>query len=159
MVGSELIGQTFTGDQYFHGRPSAAGADPNDPSKRSDALQCRHSSGSNLGPTSEGADRAGGGRRRALGAERTRAPVPVDLVTTSGSGLDPDITPAAAVPGAARRQRARLAGRAGPQLWSQAHTEDRTLGLLGEPRVNVLDLNLALDACVAPRDAACAGIR
>ena len=102
--------------------------------------------GSNLGPTSKAlADRLKGDVDT-LKKENPSAPVPVDLVTTSGSGLDPDISPAAALlPGAARRQGARPAGSARPRS-GRSQVEGRTLGLLGEPRVNVLKLNLALDA-------------
>ena len=106
-----------------------------------------NSSGSNLGPTSKALiDRVKDDVDK-LKAENPPPPVPVDLVTTSGSGLDPDISPEArAVPGAARRQGAQSAGGPRPRSWSTEHIEGRLLGLLGEPRVNVLALNLALDA-------------
>jgi len=148
VIGSELIGQSFTDDKYFHGRPSATTEpDPNDPSKTVPApYAADNSGGSNLGPTSQALiDRVKDDAEK-LKAEDPSTPIPVDLVTTSGSGLDPDITPAAAefqVPRVAK-------GRNLPQekvrsLVAEA-TQDRVLGILGEKRVNVLKLNLALDA-------------
>jgi K+-transporting ATPase ATPase C chain len=135
LVGSKLIGQPFTGPTYFHSRPSAAGA----------GYDAQSSGGSNLGPTSKAlADRV----QQSVAGENVAAagPVPVDLVTESGSGLDPDITPAAAFYQVERI--APLRGLSAQQLHDlvQAHIQPRQFGFLGEPRVNVLELNLALDA-------------
>jgi len=146
-VGSALIGQAFTADKYFHGRPSATTApDPKDASKTVSApYNAANSGGSNLGPTSKAlADRV---RQdvATLKAENPSAPVPVDLVTTSGSGLDPDITPQAAQFQAARVAKARNLPEAEVLTLIDSQTDGRFLGLLGEPRVNVLKLNLALD--------------
>jgi K+-transporting ATPase ATPase C chain len=148
VIGSALIGQAFESDRYFHGRPSATtGPDPKDASKTVAApYNASNSMGSNLGPTSKAlADRLKEDVDK-LKAENPDAAVPVDLVTTSGSGLDPDISPAAAAFQVPRVAKAR--GLAEPQVRAlvAAQTEGRTLGLLGEPRVNVLKLNLALDA-------------
>ena len=147
VVGSALIGQTFADDKYFHGRPSATtDTDPNDPTKTVPApYNAQNSGGSNLGPTSKSLiDRVKEDSDK-LKAESAMV-IPVDLVTTSGSGLDPDITPAAAAFQIPRVARARnMAESALADLVAQ-HTYGRTLGVLGEPRVNVLELNLALDA-------------
>ncbi|HWM49189.1 MAG TPA: K(+)-transporting ATPase subunit C [Xanthobacteraceae bacterium] len=148
VIGSELIGQNFTQDRYFHGRPSATTApDPQDPSKTVGApYNAANSMGSNLGPTSKAlADRVTAEVDR-LKAENPRAPVPVDLVTASASGLDPDISPEAALFQVPRVARARNLPQERLRALVAARTEGRWLGLLGEPRVNVLKLNLALDA-------------
>ena len=147
VIGSELIGQVFTDDKYFHGRPSATNTpDPNDPTKNVDApYNAANSGGSNLGPTSKAlADRLQGDVDK-LKAENPSMPVPVDLVTTSGSGLDPDISPAAALFQVPRVAKARGLPEDRVRQLVQEETEGRLLGLLGEPRVNVLALNLALD--------------
>ncbi len=147
VVGSRLIGQSFTGAGYFHGRPSATTApDPADASKTVPApYNASNSSGSNLGPTSVAlADRVKGDLAT-LKAENPKVSVPVDLVTTSGSGLDPDISPEAAQFQVPRVAAARHIPEDKLRALVTSHTEGRTLGLLGEPRVNVLALNLALD--------------
>jgi K+-transporting ATPase ATPase C chain len=147
VVGSELIGQQFTSDKYFHGRPSATTApDPADPNKTVAApYNAANSGGSNLGPSNKALiDRVQGDIDK-LKQENPSAPVPADLVTTSASGLDPEISPAAAYFQVPRVAKARnLAEDRLRQLVSD-HIEGRFLSLLGEPRVNVLLLNLALD--------------
>jgi potassium-transporting ATPase KdpC subunit len=151
VVGSELIGQVFADDKYFHGRPSATNMpDPNDPTKNVDApYNAANSGGSNLGPTSKAlADRLQGDVDK-LKAENPSAGVPVDLVTTSASGLDPHISPAAALFQVPRVAKARNLPEDRVRALVQAQTEGRLLGLLGEPRVNVLALNLALDGPAA----------
>ena len=148
VIGSTLIGQNFAADKYFHGRPSATTEpDPKDPTKTVPVpYAADNSGGSNLGPTNQAlVDRVKADAAK-LAKENPGTPIPVDLVTTSASGLDPDITPAAAlfqVP--ARRQGA--PPRPGPALRALVaeQTHDRVLGILGEKRVNVLELNLALD--------------
>ena len=148
VIGSALIGQQFTSDKYFHGRPSATTApDPNDPSKTVPApYNAANSGGSNLGPTSKAlADRVKDDVEK-LKAENPAGAVPVDLVTTSGSGLDPDISPDAALFQVPRVAKARNMPEARLRDLVVQHTEGRQLGILGEPRVNVLELNLALDS-------------
>src|SRR5579883_3479906 len=147
IIGSELIGQNFTSDEYFHGRPSATmDTDPNDPNKTVDApYNAANSGGSNLGPTSKAlAERIKADAAR-LKAENPDAAVPLDLVTTSASGLDPDISPEAAFFQVPRVAKARGLPEERVRALVTEHIEGRTLGLLGEPRVNVLKLNLALD--------------
>jgi potassium-transporting ATPase KdpC subunit len=148
VLGSELIGQNFAEDRYFHGRPSATSApDPNDATKSVPApYNAANSSGSNAGPTSKALIERIQGDVEKLKAENPNAPVPVDLVTTSGSGLDPHITPAAAYFQVPRVAKAR--GLPEPQVRDLVtqHIEGRFLGVLGERRVNVLQLNMALDA-------------
>jgi potassium-transporting ATPase KdpC subunit len=147
VVGSALIGQVFTGDTYFHGRPSATNTpDPKDASKTIDApYNAANSGGSNLGPTNRALIQRVKGDLDKLKAENAAAPVPVDLVTTSGSGLDPHITPEAALFQVPRVAKARNLPEASVRQLVTESIEGRTLGLLGEPRVNVLALNLALD--------------
>lgn len=147
VVGSALIGQVFTEDKYFHGRPSATNApDPKDSTKTVDApYNASNSMGSNLGPTSKAlAERVKGDVDKAK-AENAAASVPVDMVTTSGSGLDPHISPENALFQVPRVAKARNIGEDQLRRLVQEHTEGRLAGLLGEPRVNVLALNLALD--------------
>lgn len=138
-LGSVLIGQSFTDPRYFWGRPSATS--PN-------AYNASASSGSNLGPTNPAQTDAVKQRIAALRAADpgNNAPVPVDLVTASGSGLDPEISPAAAQYQLARVARTRGLGASQVQALVNEYTRGRQLGMLGEPRVNVLQLNLALDA-------------
>lgn len=147
VVGSRLIGQVFTEDRYFRGRPSATVApDPKDPSKNIDApYNAANSGGSNLGPTSKALAERIKGDYDKLKEENGSAPVPLDLVTTSGSGLDPHISPEAALFQAPRVAKARNLPEDRVRQLIATHTEGRFLGLLGEPRVNVLALNLALD--------------
>jgi len=147
VIGSELIGQNFTGDKYFHPRPSATTEpDPNDATKTVPApYAADNSSGSNLGPTSQAlVDRVKDDAEK-LKAENPSTPIPVDLVTTSGSGLDPDITPAAAEFQVPRVAKARNLSQEKVRALVADTTQDRFLGVLGEKRVNVLKLNLALD--------------
>jgi potassium-transporting ATPase KdpC subunit len=151
VVGSALIGQEFKDDKYFHGRPSATTApDPADATKTVAApYNAANSGGSNLGPTSKAlADRVKEDVDR-LKAENPKAAVPVDLVTTSGSGLDPDISPEGALFQVSRVAKARNMPEDRVRQLVTENTKDRLAGLLGEPRVNVLALNLALDRAAA----------
>jgi K+-transporting ATPase ATPase C chain len=152
VIGSKLIGQAFTSDNYFHGRPSATlGPDPSDPSKTTAVpYNAANSAGSNLGPTNKTLiDRVTADVEK-LKQENPSAQVPTDLVTTSGSGLDPHISPDAAYFQVPRIAKARnMPENALRQLVAE-HIEGRTLGLFGEPRVNVLELNLALDKAGTP---------
>jgi K+-transporting ATPase ATPase C chain len=138
LAGSRIIGQAFTGPGYFHSRPSAAGT--------GNGYDPTSSSGSNLGPTNKTLlDRVNGDMQK-LHAENPGAPIPVDLVTSSGSGLDPDISPAAAEFQIPRVARERQVSETELRALVAKHALGRQLGVLGEPRVNVLELNLDLDA-------------
>ena len=148
VVGSALIGQEFRSDKYFHGRPSATVApDPNDSTKTVPApYNAANSGGSNLSPTSKALNDRIKEDVEKLKAENPNQPVPVDLVTTSASGLDPDISPEAALFQVPRVAKARSLPEDKVRQLVTDNTEGRLGGLLGEPRVNVLALNLALDA-------------
>jgi K+-transporting ATPase ATPase C chain len=137
IVGSSLLGQPFTSPGYFHSRPSAAGTAGYDPMA---------SGGSNLGPTNKALIDRVSSNVQSLGAENPGARIPVDLVTASGSGLDPHLSPASAEFQIPRVARERHLSEADLRALVVKHTEGRQLGLLGEPRVNVLELNLELDA-------------
>jgi K+-transporting ATPase ATPase C chain len=143
LIGSDIVGQLFTKPQYFHGRPSAAGKNGDDPTA---------TGGTNLGPTSK---KLIDSTRAAIAALKKENPeatgrIPMDLVTSSGSGIDPDISPAAALYQVPRVARARGLDPAGVRRVVLAHVRPRELGFLGEPRVNVLELNRAVDALPRP---------
>ncbi len=148
MIGSELIGQNFTQDKYFHGRPSATtDTDPKDATKTVPApYNAANSAASNAGPTAKSLIERIQGDVDKLKAENPNAAVPVDLVTTSASGLDPDITPAAALFQVPRIAKARGLPEAKVHDLVTQHVEGRFLGLIGERHVNVMQLNMALDA-------------
>lgn len=143
VIGSTLIGQSFAAENYFHGRPSAtSAADPQDPSKTVESpYNAANSTGSNLGPGSATLKTAITDRVAALGG----GPQPADLVTASGSGLDPDLSPPAALAQVARVAKARGVTEESLRRLVQEQVEPPMLGFLGQPRVNVLALNLALD--------------
>lgn len=151
VIGSALIGQSFAGPGYFHGRPSATlGPDPADPSASVPTpYNAANSMGSNLGPTNPALMERVAADLAELRAENPDAAAPIDLVTTSGSGLDPHVTPEAAAFQAPRVAAARGLPEERVRRLIAAHVEGRTLGVIGEPRVNVLALNLALDAATA----------
>lgn len=151
VIGSSLIGQEFTGDQYFHGRPSATSApDPSDSTKTVSApYNAANSSGSNLGPTSKALNDRIKEDVEKLKAENPSAPVPVDLVTASGSGLDPHISPEAALFQVPRVAKARKMSEDSVRKLVTDRIEGRQAGIFGEPRVNVLALNMALDRASA----------
>jgi len=142
LVGSRLIGQPFTAPWYFHSRPSAAGPAGYDPTQ---------SQGSNLAPTNKALLDRVSASVQTLHAENPNAPIPIDLVTTSASGLDSDISPASAEFQIARVARERNMTEADLRAVVQRHTQQRQFGILGEPRVNVLELNLDLDEIHAMR--------
>jgi K+-transporting ATPase ATPase C chain len=151
IVGSALIGQEFKSDRYFRGRPSATvSPDPNDTTKTVPApYDAASSGGSNLGPTNKSLIERVQKDVDRLQQENPSAEVPIDLVTTSGSGLDPHISPAAALFQVPRVAKARNMSEDSVRRLVDEHVEGRTLGILGEPRVNVLALNLALDRAAA----------
>jgi len=151
VVGSALIGQLFTADKYFHGRPSATTMpDPNDATKTVGApYNAANSGGANLGPTNKALIARVADDVKKLKAENPRVPVPIDLVTTSGGGLDPHISPAAAFFQVPRVAKARKMPEDRVRQLVMQHVEGRVFGLLGEPRVNVLALNMALDSATA----------
>src|SRR5262245_58577986 len=147
VIGSALIGQAFADDRYFHGRPSATSTpDPKDPAKTIDApYNAANSAGSNLAPTNKALIERVKGDLENLKKENPSGTVPIDLVTTSGSGLDPHISPEAAYFQVPRVAKARGLPEARVRTLVESRIEARTFGILGEPRVDVLGLNLALD--------------
>jgi K+-transporting ATPase ATPase C chain len=151
VVGSDLMGQAFTSDRYFHGRPSATVApDPADPTRTVDApYNAANTAGSNLGPTSKALIERIKDDVKNLKAENPNARIPTDLVTASGSGLDPQISPEAALFQVARVAKARNMPENRVRQLVDDHIEGRVLGILGDPRVNVLALNMALDRTTA----------
>ena len=140
LMASRIIGQSFTGPGYFHSRPSAAGH----------GYDAANSGGTQLGPTNQQLITRVNGDADTLRQENPNTPVPIDLVTTSASGLDPHITPAAAEFQVPRIARERHSSEDAVRQLVTKHTEGRQLGFLGEPRVNVLELNLDLDALASP---------
>src|SRR5947207_1802274 len=148
VIGSELIGQNFTKPGYFHGRPSATtDVDPKDATKTIPApYNAANSSGSNAGPTAKSLAERVQADVKALKEENPNAPIPIDLVTTSASGLDPDISPEAALFQVPRVAKERGLSEDRVRELVHQYTEGRMFGLIGEPRVNVLQLNMALDA-------------
>ena len=148
VIGSALIGQNFTSDKYFHGRPSATTEpDPKDATKTVPVpYAADNSSGSNLGPTSKALVDRVKADAATLAKENPGTPIPSDLVTTSASGLDPDITPAGALFQVPRVAKARGLAEDKVRQLVEDHVTGRLLGIIGEPHVNVLKLNLALDA-------------
>jgi potassium-transporting ATPase KdpC subunit len=148
VIGSALLGQNFTKPEYFHGRPSATtDTDPADSTKTVPApYNAGNSSGSNVGPTSKALIERVQGDVEKLKAENPNTPIPIDLVTTSASGLDPDITPAAALFQVPRVAKARSLPEDQVRQLVTDHIEGRFLGIIGEAHVNVLKLNVALDA-------------
>lgn len=148
VIGSALIGQSFTSDKYFHGRPSATTEpDPKDPTKTVlTPYAADNSAGSNLGPTSKTLVDRVKADAESLAKQNPDTPIPSDLVTTSASGLDPDITPAGALFQVPRVAKARGLPEDQVKQLVEAHITGRLLGIIGEPHVNVLQLNLALDA-------------
>jgi potassium-transporting ATPase KdpC subunit len=151
VIGSALIGQSFTSDKYFHGRPSATNTpDPNDATKTVDApYNAANSSGSNLGPTSQALIDRVKADVETWRKDGVTGPIPADAVTTSASGLDPDISPAYALLQVARVAKARNLPEDRVRALVAGQSDGRALGIVGEPRVNVLELNLALDALPA----------
>ena len=151
IIGSALIGQEFKSDKYFHGRPSATSApDPNDAAKTVPApYNAGNSGGSNLGPSNKALIERVQADIDALKKENPSEPVPIDLVTTSGSGLDPDISPEAAYFQVPRVAKVRNLPEARVRQLVNEHIQERFLGILGEARVNVLQLNIALDGLSA----------
>jgi K+-transporting ATPase ATPase C chain len=141
LIGSRIIGQPFTGPGYFHSRPSAAGS----------GYDAASSGGSNLGPTNQKLIARVDVGVAEMRSENPSQPVPIDLVTTSASGLDPDITPAAAFFQVPRIAKERGLNQQAVSDLVHKHIKARDFGILGEPRVNVLELNLALDGLVLPR--------
>ena len=151
VIGSALIGQNFTSDKYFHGRPSATTEpDPKDPTKTiAVPYAADNSTGSNLGPTSKALVDRVKADAATLAAQNPGTPIPADLVTTSGSGLDPDITPAGALFQVPRVAKARNLPPERVRQLVEDHITGRLFGIIGEPHVNVLQLNLALDRLAA----------
>lgn len=149
VIGSEIIGQTFTSAKYFHSRPSATTGTDDKGNTIALPNNAANSMGSNLGPTSKALMERIRDDVEKLKAENPGAAIPVDMVTTSASGFDPDITPAAALFQVPRVAKARNLDQAKVEALVNQFTKPRTLGIIGEPAVNVLKLNMALDAATA----------